>query len=272
MYAFDFEYDGKLLSDFGMMVCTFTEGGSANTTEKGSEIEFNLVPSGYGKRFYAAGLQYSSYLSTTFQICKRPDCFPEDQMEITSSEFRELSRWLNRKEFLWFRSFDWQEPEKEKPWFRASFNLSRIETGRMTVGVELNMTTDAPFGYGEEEEIVLDFSNSSLTAVFSDLNDEIGDTCPWMEVTCKSAGTLTIADDITGCECSVENCVSGEVLTFSGESMIIESTNTNHDLANDFNYDFFRFANTIDNRENLITVSMPCTVKIKYRPIRKDTL
>ena len=272
MYAYDFEYDGKLLSDFGMMVCSFSENRSASTTEKGSEIEFNLVPSGYGKRFYTAGIQYNSYLTTTFQICKNPDYFSQDQIGITASEFRELSRWLNRKEFLWFRSFDWQELEIEKPWFHASFNLARVETGSQTVGIELTMITDAPFGYGDEEVVVLSFAGSSRTAYLSDLNDEIGDTYPWMEVTCGQAGTFTITDDITGCSCRVANCLNGEVLTFSGDSMIISSSNTNHDLANDFNYDFFRFANTIENRENLVTVSMPCTVKIKYRPIMKDTL
>lgn len=272
MYAFDFEYDGKLLSSFGMMVCSFSESRSASTTEKGSEIEFNLVPSGYGKRFYAAGLQYENYLSTTFQICKRSDCYPEDQMEITSTEFRELSRWLNRKEFLWFRSFDLQEPEKEKPWFRASFNLSRIESAGKTIGVELSMTTDAPFGYGDERELIWNFGQNSLSAVLADENDEIGDTYPQLKITCGQSGTMTISDDLTGCECSVENCVSGEVLEFSGETMIIESSNTNHDLANDFNYDFFRFGNTYDQRENTITVSMPCTVELRYRPIWKDTL
>ena len=272
MYAYDFEYDGKLLSEFGMMVCSFSENRSASTTEKGSEINFNLVPSDYGKRLYTAGLQYENYLSTTFQICKCPDCYPEDKMDITSIEFRELSRWLNRKKFLWFRSFDLQEPEKEKPWFRASFSLSRVESGSKTIGVELNMITNSPFGYGEEKEVIWEFSQNSLSAILIDENDEIGDTYPKLKITCGQSGTMTISDDLTGCSCSVENCVSGEVLNFGGENMIITTSNTNHDLANDFNYDFFRFANTYKQRENIITVSMPCTVELRYRPIWKDTL
>ena len=270
MYAYDFEYDGQLLSDFGMIVCDFSNGGGVSNGGKGSEIKFNMVPAGYGKRFFVSGLQYEDCLSTTFQICKDPRRNVDE--EITNEEFRALSRWLNRKKFLWFRSFDWCEPEKEKPWFRASFNLTRIESGRQTVGVELSMVTDAPFGYGPEEELEMVFTSGTLSGVISDRNEEMGDTYPWMRITCGQAGTMTITNALTGCSCSVENCVSGEVLTFSGESMIISSSNTNHDLANDFNYDFFRIGNNAEEDENAITVSMPCTVEIKYRPIWKDTL
>ena len=272
MYALDFEYDGKLLSDFGMMVCSFSDNRSANTTEKGSELKFNLVQSGYGKRFYAAGLQYEDCLTTTFQICKNPEYFTEDHMGITVSEFRALSRWLNRKKFLWFRSFDLNEPEIEKPWFRASFNLARIETGSQTVGVELTMVTDSPFGYGDEEEIELSFTSGNLTKTIIDRSDEDGEICPFTQITCSQSGNVVLSNTLTGCETEIKNCISGEVITISGESMIIGTSNTNHDLANDFNYDFFRIGNTINNRNNVITASVPCSVIIRYRPILKDTL
>ena len=271
MYAYDFEYDGRLLSEFGMMVCSFSNDSGANTADSGSEITFNLVPAGYGQSNYVSGLKYEKCLSTTFQICKIPDVRHEDDAEISNEELRELSRWLNRKKFLWFNSFDWCEPDRVKPWFRASFTLKRIESGRQTVGVELDMVTDAPFGYGPEESLELTFLSAGSKQMV-DRSDEIGETCPWMQVTCGTAGDLVLTDDITGCRCSVANCLTGEVLTFSGDSRLITSTNTNHDLANDFNYDFFRFGNTVDERINTITASMPCTVVMKYRPIWKDTL
>lgn len=272
MYAYDFEYDGRLLSDLGMIVCDFSSSSGASNADKGSEIKFNMEPVGYGRRFLAQGMQYENCLSTTFQICKDPRVFPEEEMLISNEEFRALSRWLNRKKFLWFRSFDLCEPEKEKPWFRASFNLTRIESGRDTVGVELSMMTDSPFGYGPEEEIELNFVSGALSAKLIDTSDETGDIYPWMKVTCGQSGTLTLSNSLTLCATQITGCVSGEILTFSGESMIVSSSNTNHDLANTFNYDFFRIGNTADNRENVITASMPCGVELKYRPIWKDTL
>ena len=272
MYAYDFEYDGKLLSDFGMMVCSFSENNSANTTDAGSEISFNLVPVGYGKRFFVSGLQYKDCLSTAFQICKNPDYFDEDHMMITNVEFRALNRWLNRKKFLWFHSFDMCEPEKEKPWFRASFTLKRIELGRGTVGVELKMVTDAPFGYGEEQEENISFITGSMTHSLLDHSDEPGDIYPFVRIVPSQAGDITLSNALTGCSTTVKNCLSNEVITLSGDSMVVSTSNTNHDLANDFNYDFFRIGNTIDERENRITASAPCTVQIKYRPILKDTI
>ena len=54
--------------------------------------------------------------------------------------------------------------------------------------------------------------------------------------------------------------------------MIVGTSISGHDIANDFNYDFFRIGNTANDRENEITASAPCTVYLKYRPILKDTL
>ena len=272
MYAYDFEYDGKLLSDFGFIVGSLDNGGGLEDGNSGSEISFETASTRAGKRWYAVGSKYNACLSAEFTICKDPKIFPEEEMEITADEFRALSRWLNRREYLWFHAFDWCEPEKEKAWFRASFGLSRMDFGGATYGINLHMETDAPFGYGEEIEETLAFTAGALTQKLADWNDEIGECYPVMDITCGEAGTLTLSDDITGCVCTVENCTAGEVISLSGDSMIISSSSDSHDIANDFNYEFFCFGNTIDERENQITASMPCTVSLRYRPIRKDTI
>ena len=273
MYAYDFEYDGRLLSDFGFIVCHFDQGGGADSADTGSEISFVTAPVHDGKRNYAVGTEYKKCLSTTFQICKDPRELADGE-EITTDEFRQLSRWLNRREYLWFHAFDWCEPEATRPWVRATFTLQRIDVGNETVGIELDMDTDSPFGYGDEIIKEFEFTSGELSQPLHDENDEIGECYPELTITCGASGTLTLEDDVTGCSCTVENCVNGEVLHFSGDTMIIETDSVTHanTLANDFNYDFFRFGNTADNRENVITASMPCTVELRYRPIRKDTI
>jgi len=274
LHAYNFEYDGQLLSDFGFVVCSFGTSSGTENGNSGSEISFETVPVQMGKHFYRTGTSYKSCLSATFQICKNPDLYSEEEMILSEDDFRRLSRWLNRREYLWFHGFDWCTPEVMLPWFRASFTLRRIETDSDTIGVELKMTTDSPFGYGDLVTKTLTFESANDTAAFRDQNDEIGDTYPELTVTCGASGTLTLEDDVTGCLCEVENCVNGETLHFTGETMIIETDSVTHEatLANDFNYEFFRFGNTYDNRENIITASMPCTVVIKYRPIIKNTL
>lgn len=274
MYAYDFEYDGKLLSDFGFIMCHFDSGSGSSTADAGSEISFTTAPAHSGKRFYKVGTEYKKCLSTTFQIMKNPETNKSGDEIITADEFRGLSRWLNRREYLWFHAFDWCDPEVFRPWVRASFHLTRIDVGNETVGVELEMETDSPFGYGDEITSEIEFTSQNLEKTFYDRNDEIGDCYPELTITCGQSGTLTLEDDVTGCACTIENCVSGEVITLSGETMIISTSNAVHanTLANDFNFDFFRFGNTLDNRENVFTASMPCTVVLKYRPIQKDTI
>lgn len=274
MYAYDFEYDGKQLSDYGFIVCQFDMSSGTYTADAGSEINFVTASANAGKRNYLVGSEYRGCLAATFQICKDPKLHWDSDQAITAEEFRRLSRWLNRREYLWFHAFDWCEPEVMRPWVRASFRLTRIDMAHETVGIELDMTTDSPFGYGEEIVKTFEFDSESLEQVFYDRNDEIGDCYPELTVTCNASGTWTLADDVTGCRSVVENCVNGEVLDFSGESMIIETSNTTHanTIANDFNYDFFRFGNTMDGRENVFTATLPCTVELRYRPILKDTI
>lgn len=274
LYAYNFEYDGQLLSDFGFVMCSFGTSSGTESGSTGSEISFSTAPVQLGKRFYKTGAQYKNCLSTSFQICKDPDLYFGNDAIITEEDFRRLSRWLNRTEYLWFHAFDWCTPEVTLPWFRASFTLTRINIDSETVGVELKMTTDSPFGYGDLITKTFTFEAANDEVALRDLNDEIGDTYPEVTITCGAAGTLTLEDDITGCSFEVENCVSNEVIHLSGETMVIETDSVTHmaTLANDFNYDFFRFGNTYDNRENTITASMPCTVEIKYRPIIKSSL
>ena len=265
-------YDGRALSDFGFIICSFEGSSGAAKADTGSEITFTTSPINDGKRVITGGTKYGKCLSTTFQICKDPEAFRESEMEIGSEEFRALSRWLNRRQFLWFKASDWCEPEKARPWVRASFTLSRIDVGGTTVGIELSMKTDSPFCYGDEIVKEFTFAAAGDSIHFKDENDEIGETIPALVVTCGESGDLVLEDDVTGCACTVENCTGGEILTFSGDTKIIETSSVTHDIANDFNYDFFRFGNTYDNRDNYITASIPCTVEMRYRPIYKDTL
>ena len=272
IYACNFEYDGITLGSLGYIVCEFNGGGGDEKVNAGSEITFITVPTRDGKRWRVTGSKYEKCLSASFHICKDPETHNNDEMAISDAEFRELSRWLNRREYLWFRSYDGETTSR--PWFRASFTLTRIDVGKTTYGVELNITTDSPFGYGDEETVSLSFASNGLSKTFTDKNDEIGDTYPSMTITCGASGTLTLTNDITGCSMEIDNCVSGEVLTLSGNTMTISTSSTTHaaTLADDFNYDFFRFGNTFSNSVNTVTASAPCTVVMTYRPIIKDTL
>ena len=272
MYAMDFTYDGVTLSSLGYIVCTFDKSGNLDTSEAIPEISFTLSSMHSGKRQVVAGSQYDKCLTTKFQICKDPATHTYSQMAIEPSEFRALSRWLNRRQYLWFHNYDSCATVRERPWVRATFTLTRIQVDGVTYGVELDMTTDSPFGYGEERTETLSFTAGSLSKTITDQNDEIGECYPLTTITCGQAGKITLANAMTGCSTEVDNCANGEVITLSGDTMIISTSNAAHDLADDFNYDFFRIGNTYASKTNTITANRPCTVVLKYRPIYKDTI
>ena len=58
MKAYDFEYDGKKLSDFGYMICFFDSGG-LNTVSGGSQITFNTVSTKHGELNELISSEYS---------------------------------------------------------------------------------------------------------------------------------------------------------------------------------------------------------------------
>ena len=111
-------------------------------------------------------------------------------------------------------------------------------------------------------------------ASLNDTSYEEGYIYPQMEITIDNIDdrpvnerNLTIHNSIENREMYIANCTSGEVITF--DYPVIQSSNSSHNIQNDFNWTFFRVANTYDNSRNDLTISIPCTIKLKYSPIVK---
>lgn len=111
-------------------------------------------------------------------------------------------------------------------------------------------------------------------ASLNDTSYEEGYIYPQMEITIGDIDdkpvnerNLTIHNSIENRETYIANCVSGEVITL--DYPVIKSSISSHNIQNDFNWTFFRVANTYDNSRNDLIVSLPCSIKIKYSPIVK---
>lgn len=267
MNAIDFEYDGQYLSDYGYIICDFNGSYGVDTISAGSELTFNTVQRYGGKLHSLTSTKYDKCITVTFDICKDPDQY--EDMQINGDEFRDLMRWLNRREFLPFQIHD-SELEYETCYFNASFNIEKIKVNEKTYGLRLSMETDKPFGYGMERKIKMTFSNPDAYQILSDTSDEIGNIYPFLKITCKENGDLQLYNESCGCTTLIKNCTSGEVITIDGDTQIISSTYTTHKVYEDFNYDFFKIGNTFNNRKNKIYASKSCDVEISYKPIIKD--
>lgn len=51
--------------------------------------------------------------------------------------------------------------------------------------------------------------------------------------------------------------------------ILFSTSNPEHKIQNDFNYIFFRIANSYENRMNMLTFSLPVMAEITYSPYVK---
>lgn len=261
MKAFDFEYDNRNLSSYGFIICNFDSKGK-NTVSNGSTITFNTISTLGGSKHNLTSVEYEECLETTIQICK--NYCSSDIKEISSTELRELTKWLSRKNFLKFKILD---DDYIDLYFEASFNISRIEYDGRLYGLELHVITNSPFA--RKEPRVVNIINIKQDGKYS-LNDtsyEEGYIYPYTEITINQDGNLNIYNAIEDRNTYIANCVAGEVITM--DYPVIQSSVSSHNIQNDFNWNFFRVANTFNNSRNDLTISIPCTIKVKYSPIVK---
>lgn len=272
MYAIDFEYDDICLSDFRFIICRFDYSGGSVSVDAGSKLTFEKVSRQNGTQHGLASAKYAECIQTTFDICKDPDFYDFDEREITNDEYRDLKRWLNRKQFHRFQvMYDGEDKLRDACFYNASFNIDKIEISEKLYGLRLTMESDKPFGYGIENVFNLVFSNSTDVKTIFDRSDEIGYTYPDITITCAGNGDLSIYNDFTDCTMLIKNCSAGETITINGCEQIISTSYSAHNICEDFNYNFLTIGNTISNRRNNISASLPCNIVLKYSPIIKDT-
>ena len=143
MKANDFEYGERTLSSFGMMICSFDSKGLE--TIDGAEITFNSVSTLNGAKSELVSVVYEQNLGATIQICKNP-CYGND-MEISPSTFREISRWLSQKKFTKLKFLDGNNIDL---YHEAVFTkISRIELDGKLYGLELTIQTNRPYALKE---------------------------------------------------------------------------------------------------------------------------
>ena len=318
MKAYNFEYAGKTLEEFGMILCQFGGLKGVETVSDGCEVVFNTIPSLNGIKNNTTSTTYEDSLECILQVCKH-SCNGGIQ-EITELEHREFTKWLGRKKFLKFKIFDENHIDL---YYEAAFGISRIEIDGKLFGFELAVKTNRPFALKEAKTIVVncekgkevygwkkyktdpeiemlgyvtsidknayplgkvDESDNIIEGIHTDgyqyvsigqvykasLNDisyEEGYIYPQMEIVVRENGDLTIHNSIENRETYIANCRTNEIITL--DYPVIKSSDSSHNIQNDFNWNFFRVANTYENSRNDLVVTLPCSIKIKYSPIVK---
>ena len=106
-------------------------------------------------------------------------------------------------------------------------------------------------------------------ASLNDTSYEEGYIYPEMEIIVEKDGDLKIYNAIENRETNIANCKAGVIITMDFPIIMSSIPSSSHNIQNDFNWKFFRIANTYDNSRNDLVISLPCSIKIKYSPIVK---
>ena len=259
----DFSYgeNSKKLSDFGFVVCRFDSKG-IDTVSNGAVVSFNSVPVNNGAKHEMISSTYDDCLECTIQICKNP-CISDD-MEIDQTTYRELTKWLCRRKFLKFKPIS---DEYLDLYHEAIINVSRVELDGKFVGLELKIRTNRPFSLIEPKIIDINNIEQDGKHFIDDTSHEEGYIYPHVEITVNADGNLNIHNAIEDRNTYIANCKSGEVITM--DYPVISSSDSSHNIQNDFNWNFFRVANAFEKNRNDLTISIPCSIKVEYSPVVK---
>lgn len=263
MTSTNFIYDNTQLSTYGLCICRFQSDASFANVSAGSQIDFHLSPIPGKDKSLFLGTAYAETLQTVIQVGKLHYGKAEP---ISGRELSQLMRWLNRKDG--FHKFKLLQKDFENLYALANFNVQKIEIAGKVYGLELSMTTLHPYLLEEQTEYETDLTPDSPFS-FYDSSDETGHIYPDVVITCHSDGDLKLTNSLENRTTILKNCTDGEVITLSGDTLTILSSLPSHDIPNDFNYVFPRIANTYANRENRISTTLPCNIRLQWSPIRK---
>ena len=124
-----------------------------------------------------------------------------------------------------------------------------------------------PFGTQDFKIFTKDLSANEQFSII-DESDNIGYIYPDIQIKCKSDGDLELHNSIEDRTTIIKNCKSGEIISID-KNLNISTSLSSHKIYNDFNFIFFRIANSFNNNQNIISVNISCEITIKYYPIVK---
>lgn len=265
----DFSYNGEKLSDYGCIVASIRTPFQ-DSVQLGTNLSFDTVKNQNNARERIVTAKYDDVITATFDICRNPCLYKSQSMEFSDGEISHFMRWLNQTQYRKFKPI-YKDGAYSDLYFCGTFtSISAIVSGGKVVGFTLTFTSNSPFGYVDDKEYTAALPEAEGQFIFYDDSDEPGSLYPYFfQVECLSEGTLTIQNNRDRKATVIGGCRQGEVITMDCENKVIQSSTAHPALYNDFNYNYPRLINDRESRRNVFTISLPCSVTIRYAPIRK---
>ena len=270
MYCTDFIFDNELLSDHGMIICSFDNNG--DNSWSGGNITFTTQKAPFSdvQTFYTSS--FESPLSCQFSVCKNP-CLINDYNTdyFTQEEYADITRWLKRKDGYHWLQFN--QEGYEDVYYNVKFDVQPREIKGHTVGLDLTVTCDSPYGYSREFDQKFTLSSSASSFKIVNNSDLAGIIYPLITITPKSSGNLILNSGIEGdmVQTQVKNVTSNSKIILDGKNDYYEGISD----PNKFNYKFPVLDNAYNDRNTyfkLVNGSVDCDIILKYRYIRMVTV
>ena len=257
-----FTYDGVTSDDMGVIICSFDGGNEISAI--GSSVEITTVKSPNSNRWLKTNASHKEPLIFTFSICNNP-CNNDDDMPFSADEQREIVRWLARKDYHYL-SFD--QDGFENIYYNCYIALDKKQVAGETIGFNLTVSCDAPFGYSDER--IIKTTDNEVTVL--DTSDEIGSIIPTTTITVKSNGTVTLYNENTNETTTIENCIAGEKITFTDMLRVSSNSADHNTFYDDFNYVYPKIQNSFRSNVNKIQLTNCSSLTMTWREIRKAVI
>ena len=136
-----------------------------------------------------------------------------------------------------------------------------------TYVLRLELKTSSPFGFREDVRHVFSLTPGGSYTI-RDISDEPGHLYPrQLKITCREKGDLRLTNSMEERVTLFGGCSAGEVITV--ENFLLSTSLAAHEIQKDFNFVYFRLANTYRENKNVIAASLPVEIQLIYNPLVK---
>lgn len=261
MYATDFVFNGRRLSNYGLLVCEIG-GNSSSTTTGGITVKNISVPGKDSFEIYAT--TYDGSIVWEFDMIKY-DCNSFDTPYISPNEDAAIRRWLIRKDGYHWIHFD--QDEFEDIFYKVYINLSPVYHKGSLIGYHAVVTSNCEYGFSRQHSYSFSLNGSNSFEIVN-ISDEHGYIYPTFTITPLSSGNLIFHNT---CEedrnryTQLYGIENNQTVHIDSENEIVEGIDYDK-----WNWKFPRMIQDVYGyKSNFFTSSLPCAVNMEIRYPRK---
>lgn len=260
----DFIFEGRRASDYGLVPCYIDGNSGIDRDNVVSKTSFkNFTPASSDEDMFI-GSTDDYRLSKDLDFCIY-DCKSGDIKVLTKSDIEEYARWLCRSDGYHPMQITFSNDEVYI--YNAKIDITAIEINTDIIGFSMHIDTDSSYAY-TQKTVSKTLSSPTDSINIVDYSSKVGRTFIDMEITCLEAGDYEITNDFGCGTIKILDCAKNETITIT-EHQVITSSNSAHDISDDFNYVFPYIRNDMSRNSNTFYFNKPCKVKITYKCKRK---